>query len=493
MTDEFDYASADDLARLIRTRQVSPVEVVRRSLERLDETEPLLNAFVARNDEASLRAARTVEQAVMRGENVGPLAGVPVSVKDLIDVSGMPCRYGSLTMADYAPSEDAPSAARLRAAGAIIIGKTATSEFGLRGYTESPVHGVTRNVWDLSRTPGGSSGGAVTSVAAGVTPIALGTDGGGSVRAPCSLAGLSGIKAQHGRVPVYPPSATPTLAHVGPIARSMADAALVLSVIAGRDLRDHSSLLPNLGPVTASNSVECSRLRVAYSPTLGYARVAPEVAGVVDAAVRQLQSHVPNIVQVDHVCPDPGEILATEFVGGCSARLGDLVDTVPEKIDPVVVQAIEEFRKLPATRLAAVQRQRLEHRKRLFDFFESYDVLLTPTTPTAAWHIGPGVPPGYEDVPVWVFFTYPFNLTGQPAASVPCGFTDDGLPVGLQIVVRPLEEELLIPVACAAEAHLGAAGQRPPWPPRPGATSGSAAPDHPRHGGGIPPGALFFN
>lgn len=472
VTQEFDTTSAGDLARLIRTRQVSPVEVVRRALERLDETEPFLNAFVARNDEASLAAARSIEQAIMRDDYVGPLAGVPISVKDLIDVSGMPCQYGSLTMADYVPSEDAPSAARLRAAGAIIIGKTATSEFGLRGYTESPVHGVTSNFWDLTRTPGGSSGGAVTSVAAGVTPIALGTDGGGSIRAPCSLTGLSGIKAQHGRVPIYPPSATPTLAHVGPIARCMTDAALVLSVIAGRDLRDHTSLLPDLGPVSASNPVDCSRLRVAYSPTLGYARVAPEIAGIVDTAVKHLQSLLPNVVQVDDVCPDPGEILATEFVGGCSARLGDLVDTVPEKIDPVVVQAIEDFRKLPATRLAAVQRQRLEHRKRLFDFFENYDVLLTPTTPTAAWHIGPGVPPGYEDVPVWVFFTYPFNLTGQPAASVPCGFTDDGLPVGLQIVVRPLEEELLIPVACAAETVLGAAGQRQSWPPRSAATAG---------------------
>lgn len=472
MTDEIDYASAGDLARMIRARRVSPVEVVRRALDRMDETEPHLNAFVARCDEASLAAAQAAEQAVMRKEDTGPLLGVPVSVKDLIDVAGMPCKYGSLTMTGYEPPDDAPSVARLRAAGAIVIGKTATSEFGLRGYTESLVHGVTRNVWDVARTPGGSSGGAVTSVAAGVTPIALGTDGGGSIRAPCALSGLSGIKAQHGRVPIYPPSATPTLAHVGPIARSMRDAALVLSVIAGRDLRDHTSLLPDMGAVTASNPVALSRLRVAYSPTLGYARVAPEVADVVAAAVQRLQVLLPNIVQVDEVCPDPGEILATEFVAGCSARLGGLIDEVPEQIDPVVVRVIEDFRQLPATRLAAVQRERLEHRRRLYGFFESYDVLLTPTTPTPAWHIGSGVPPGYEDVPVWVFFTYPFNLTGQPAASVPCGFTDDGLPVGLQIVVRPLAEDLLVPLACAAEDVLGAAGHRPAWPPRSGAAPG---------------------
>lgn len=466
MIDEINYASAIELAQMVRSQQISPVELVRHALDRLDETEPSLNAFVARNDEASLAAAREAEQAIMRGDEVGPLLGVPVSIKDLIDVVDMPCRYGSLTMANYVPTEDAPSVDRLRAAGAIIIGKTATSEFGLRGYTESLVHGVTRNAWDLSRTPGGSSGGAVTSVAAGVTPIALGTDGGGSIRAPCALTGVSGIKAHHGRVPIYPPSATPTLAHVGPIARSITDAALVLSVIAGSDLRDHTSLLPSLRCIAAGDGIDFSRLRVAFSPTLGYAKVAPDVAEIVDAAVKQLQSLFPNIDLVDAVCPDPGEILATEFVAGCSARLGNLIDTSPEKIDPVVVQAIEEFRKCPAFRLAIVQRERLEHRKRLFHFFQSFDVLLTPTTPTVAWHIGPGIPPGFEDVPVWVFFTYPFNLTGQPAASVPCGFTDDGLPVGLQFIVRPLEEELLVSVAGTAETRLGAAGHRPPWPPQ---------------------------
>ncbi len=468
MTHELDYASAGDLARLIRNRQVSPVEVVSRALERLDETEPYLNAFVARCDEESLAAAQAAEQAALRSEAIGPLLGVPVSVKDLIDVAGMPCKYGSLTMADYKPSEDAPSVARLRAAGAIVIGKTATSEFGLRGYTDSLVHGVTRNVWDPALTPGGSSGGAVTSVAAGVTPIALGTDGGGSIRAPCALTGLSGIKAQHGRVPISPPSATPTLAHVGPIARTMADAALVLSVIAGRDLRDHTSLLPELGEVATSSPIDFSRLRVAYSPTLGYARVAPEVAEIVDAGIQKLQQLLPNISQVESVCPDPAEILHTEFVAGCSARLGGLVDSQPERIDPVVVGAIEEFRRLPASRLAAVQRERLEHRKRLYEFFGFYDVLLTPTTPVPAWRVGTGVPPGYGNYLVWVFFTYPFNLTGQPAASVPCGFTENGLPVGLQIVVRPLEEGLLVPVASAVEEVLGATGHRPAWPPRSG-------------------------
>lgn len=462
---ELCYTAATGLARMIRENEVSPVEVIRNSCERMDETEAHLNAFVSRDDDAAMAAARAAETAVMAGETLGPLHGVPVSIKDLIEVDGMPCKYGSLTMANYVPTADAPSVERLRRAGAIIIGKTTTSEFGLRGYTESLVHGLTKNVWNLERTPGGSSGGAVTSVAAGVTPLALGTDGGGSIRAPCSFTNLSGIKAQHGRIPIYPPSATPTLAHVGPIARSIADAALLLGVVAGVDLRDHTSLLPAVGVLDPQASVDLKHLRVAYSPTLGYARVEPEVARIIEDGIGKLSGLFADIETVDEVCPDSGHILSHEFVAGCSARLGDAVDTSPDQIDPVVFDAIQRFRQKPVHEFADVLRERMQHRERLYRFFDRCDVLLTPTTPVPAWELGPGVPPGLEDVPVWVFFTYPFNLSGQPAASVPCGFTDAGLPVGLQIVVRPLEERLLVPVAHAVEQALGCAGRRPQWPP----------------------------
>lgn len=453
--------SALALARMIRAREVSPVEVLASAQERFDATEPILNAFVTRCDDEALDAARAAEQAVMAGESLGPLHGVPVSVKDLIDVAGLPCKYGSLTMADHVPREDAPCVTRLRRAGAIIVGKTTTSEFGLRGYTESLVHGLTVNAWDPTRTPGGSSGGAATSVAAGVTPIALGTDGGGSIRAPCSFTNLSGIKAQHGRVPIYEPSATPTLAHVGPIARSIEDAALVLGVIAGPDLRDHTSLLPDMGQLGPSTPVDLGALRVAYSPTLGYARVDPEIGAVIESGVDKLKDVFPRIELVEKVCPDPGHILAAEFVAGCSARLGALVDDEAGEIDPVVVEAIRDFRARPVTEFAALLRDRLDHRRRLYDFFGAVDVLLTPTVPVAAWKLGPGVPPGLEDVPVWSFFTYPFNLSGQPACSIPCGFTAAGLPVGLQIVVRPLEEGLLVAVAHSAQEVLGMLDNRP--------------------------------
>ena len=459
---DLDYASAADLAAMVHARRVSPVELVRNALARLDVVEPHLNAFVHRADEPALRQAEAAERAIVAGEPLGPLHGVPVSVKDLIDVAGMPCRYGSLTMKDHVPADDAPSVARLRAAGAIVIGKTTTSEFGYRGYTKSLVHGNTANAWDLARTPGGSSGGAVSSVAAGVTPIALGTDGGGSIRSPAAFTGLFGVKAQTGRVPVFPPSATPTLAHVGPFARTARDAALLLSAIAGPDFGDHTSLLPaadwNARPDLAA-------LRVAFSPTLGYARVNPEVAAIVRAAVEALAADLPRIEEVVEVCPDPAEILATEFIAGCSARLGDAVERTPELIDPPLLGAIRSLRARSAGDYARVLRERVHHRERMRRFFDRHDVLLTPTTPVAAWPLeNEGVPPGHEDATVWSYFTYPFNLSGQPAASVPCGFTAGGLPVGLQIVVRPLEDPLLLSLAGLAEERLGGFSRRPTLP-----------------------------
>jgi len=453
---ELCFLPASALASLLRSGRLSSVELVHNALCRLDETEPRLNAFVHRDDEGAMAAARAADKMLARGGDLPPLLGIPASVKDLIEVQGMPCSYGSLTMTGYVAAADSPSVARLRRAGAIIIGKTSTSEFGYRGYTASQVHGVTRNCWNTDRTPGGSSGGAVTSVAAGVTPLALATDGGGSIRAPCSLTGLVGIKAQFGRVPVYPPSATLTLAHVGPVARNVSDCATLLRLVAGPDGRDWTSRQTAIA--SAGRAVKpWNQLRVAFSPTLGYARVDPEVAAIVHEAVNSLS----GVEFIENVCDDPAEILATEFIGGCSARLGDAVERSPEKIDPPLLAAIEEFRRRSAADVMHVLRTRANFRDHMHRFFETVDVLLTPTTPSSAWPIGRGVPPGLEDAKAWVFFTYPFNLTGQPAASIPCGWTQEGLPVGLQVVVKPGQEALLIRVLGFLEAQLGVQKRTP--------------------------------
>lgn len=448
---ELNSMSAVDLARAIAGRRVSPVEAVEAALKRIEETEPQLNAFVQVDAEGALASARRAQEEIASDKQLGPLHGVPVSVKDLIDVRGLKATYGSLTLKDAIAEADAPSVERLRAAGAIIIGKTTTSEFGYRGYTKSLAHGNTKNPWNLGRTPGGSSGGAVASVAAGVNSLALGTDGGGSIRAPSSLTGTVGIKANFARIPVWPASATPTLAHVGPIARSVHDAALLLSVCAGPDPRDTCSLMAPMGEEPGN----VKNLRVAFSPTLGYARVEPEVASAVSAAVAKLGRVFHSVNLVDKVCEDEGEILAAEFIGGCSARLGDVVDSAPHLIDPPLHAAIVAFRATSTDRYTRLLRRRLQHRETLRQFFERYDLLLTPTTPCTAWDIERGLPPGHENAIVWSYFTYPFNLTGQPAGSLPCGLSSDRLPIGLQIIAPVGGEVRLVSAMRAAEIALG--------------------------------------
>ncbi len=446
--------TACELASNIAAGHVSAVEAIDACLHRLNETEPHLNAFVHVDESGARKAAQIAQKAVANGEKLGPLHGVPVSIKDLIDVKGMPARYGSKTLQNSIAAADAPAVSRLRQAGAIIIGKTTTSEFGYRGYTKSLIQGNTHNPWNVKLTPGGSSGGAVASVASGVTPIALGTDGGGSIRSPCGFTGLTGIKANFGRVPVWPASATPTLAHVGPIARDTQDCDTLLRVIAGADNRDPFSLLPQIEPFQDERTLD--QLRVAYSPSLGYAQVDRPVGERVAKAVAQLNDIFPYIEQVENVCADPAEILAAEFIGGCNARLGDLVETSPDMIDPPLLDAIRQFRsQVSSDKYSRLQYSRMQHRETLRDFFETYDVLLTPTTPCLAWDINRGLAPGFETATVWSYFTYPFNLSGQPAATLPCGFSDDGLPVGLQIVVPLLREDLLCAVMKRCEAALG--------------------------------------
>ena len=446
---ELNRFGAGEMAARIARREISPVEVIDAAVARLEETEPAINAFTAVDADGARRTARAAEAAVMRGDTLGPLHGVPVSVKDLIDVAGLPASYGSLTMKGNVARVDSVSVERLRRAGAIIIGKTATSEFGYSGNTKTLVHGVTRNPWNLALTPGGSSGGAAASVAAGVTPIALGTDGGGSIRQPCSLTGLTGIKPNLARVPFWPAGVNPTLLHVGPIASSVADAALVLQVIAGPDRRDPYSLMEPMGREPDPEKVR--GLRIGFSPTLGYAKVDAQVERVVNAAIDKLRPVFPSLVNVADVFPDARGIHLPIFLAGISARLGDLIDTAPEMIDPPLVAAIKGFREMSVDAYTRVLRRQVEYRDTMRQFFDRYDVLLTPTLPCVAWDTQYALPPQTTDTG---YFTRPFNLTGQPVASIPCGLTEANLPVGLQVVTRLGDEATLISVLRVVEMTL---------------------------------------
>ena len=403
----------------------------------------------------ALAAAKAAEEAVMRNEPLGLLHGLPFSAKDLMAVANVRYASGSRTMADNIASVDAPAVERAKAAGAILIGKTTTSEFGCKPVGDNPLTGVTRHPWNLAKTPGGSSAGAAASVAAGITPFALGTDGGGSVRIPCCFTGLAGIKAHFGRVPVWPASATPTLAHVGPIARNIGDAALLLTAIGGYDPRDPfsvSAAMPDL--LGAASGADVTDLRVAYSPTLGYARPDPAVEAIVAQAVRAFENLGCKVDLVEKVFDkDPADLWTAEFYAGVGTRLRSFVEKQRDLLDPAVAEVLDAALAQDMRSYYEKVFERYALRDKVRTFFETYDLLLSPVLPVASLDAGKNIPDQLPDrnLVSWVFYTYPFNLTGQPAATVCAGIAADGMPVGLQIVGRALGEYDVVRAAAAFE------------------------------------------
>lgn len=462
--DDLAFMSASDLSVAIRAKRVSPVETVEAVLDRIERLNPRLNAYCTVTAEAARREATAAEAAVMRGDALGPLHGVPVSVKDLVITRGVRTTFGSRIHENNIPQEDAPLVERLKNAGAILVGKTTTPEFGWKGVTDSPLFGTSRNPWNPERTPGGSSGGAGAAVAAGLAPLAVGTDGGGSIRIPGSFCGVFGLKPTYGLIPVYPASATGTLSHAGPMTRTVRDAALMLQVMAGPDDRDPLSF-PSEGMDFVSGLEAGIRgLRLAWSPTLGYAAVGSEVRAVAEAAARRFSDLGCRVEEVDRVFDDPDPIWAPLFYAGIAARLDDYLAEWRDRMDPGLVQIVEEGRRVSGVQFAKAAFARATFTEGLRRFFTQYDLLLTPTLavpPFAAGLEQPPDRPGGSRLH-WVAFTYPFNLTGQPAATVPCGFTGDGLPVGLQIVGRRLQDATVLRAAAAYEAVAPWAGRRPP-------------------------------
>ena len=461
------YVSANEIRDRIVRREVSATEVMAETLSRMEALEPTLNAFVTPMPERAMEAARQADRLLAGGDEPGPLHGVPISVKDLINVEGARTTFGSRTMADNVVRDDAPAVERARAAGACVIGKTTTTEFGCKaGGGDSPLSGVTRNTWDLSKTTGGSSAGAATSVAAGVTPFALGTDGGGSIRIPASLCGVFGIKAQYGRVPVFPTSATPTLGHVGPISRTVRDAALLLGVISGFDARDPASVSEPVPDFLAACETPVDGMRVAWSPTLGYAKPTPEVLEIAEEAVRAIEGLGLSVDLVEEVMEDPVELWNAEFFAGAGTRLKDALRNSRELLDPAVADVLDGALEATVTDYYEKVFARYGLREEVRRFFERYDLLLTPTLPVPAFGAGVNVPPEFPDrnIVSWVYYTYPFNLTGNPAASIPCGFTADGLPVGLQAVARTNREADLLRLSAAFESARPWADSYPELP-----------------------------
>ncbi len=461
------WMPATVLAALIRRKKVSPVEVVDAVLDRIERLNPKLNAFVTLTADQARRDAKAAERALgKKGAKLGPLHGVPFSVKDLVITKGVRTTFGTPLYRDNVPAEDAPMVQRLKAAGAIMLGKTNTPTFGWIGATHNLLFGPTRNPWNLDRTPGGSSGGASAAAAAGLGPLHVGTDGGGSIRIPASFAGIYGLKASFGRIPAYPASGAWSLSHIGPMTRTVADAALMLQVAAGPDERDQTSLPAARVDYVKALAGGVKGLRVAWSDDLGFAdTVDPEVRDLCAKTAQAFRGLGARVEQVRPGWPSPYACWSEIFCGGIATRMAPYLDRKSE-IDPGLYRIIENTLKNPPTTYVQAWFDRLawwEHPRRLF---EKYDLLLTPTIACPPFAIGLDNPTEIAGKAVppygWIPFTYPFNMTGQPAASVPCGFTRDGLPVGLQIVGRRFDDATVLRASAAFERARPWAQHRPP-------------------------------
>ncbi|MEX2586571.1 MAG: amidase [Actinomycetota bacterium] len=461
---EVAFLSAAELLTRFRSRQLSPVEAAEACLKQIDKYNPAVNAVCLVDADRTLEQARASERRWQSGDPAGPLDGVPTAIKDVFLTAGWPTLKGSkLSDPNLIEDVDAPAVAALREAGAVFIGKTTTPELGWKGVTDSPLSGPTRNPWDPSRTAGGSSGGSAAALMLGMGTLATGTDAGGSIRIPASFCGHPGIKPTLGRVPHWPPPPYGTLAQAGPMARDVADLALMMDVLVRPDPRDWTSLPPETVKYRECVELGVKGLRIAFSPDLGRVRVDPEVAGLVAAAVEVFADLG---AQVEHETPgfaDPDRTF--EVLWNCSAVRATRMysDEQLELLDPGLKCIADEGRGCSiADYMQAVQAQ-AELGVTMGLFHQRWDLLLTPTMPIPAFEAGRDVPVGWQDYrwQSWTPFTYPFNITQQPAASVPCGFTESGLPVGLQIVGARNADALVLQAAAAYE-RARPSDRRPP-------------------------------
>jgi aspartyl-tRNA(Asn)/glutamyl-tRNA(Gln) amidotransferase subunit A len=453
MSDDHYKFTATDLVEAFRKKTLSPVEVAKAVVARIEKLNPVFNAFNLVSDRV-LDDARASEERWMSGQPRGLLDGVPVSIKDIILTKGWPTLRGSKTIDRKGPwNDDAPATARLREHGAVLLGKTTTPEFGWKGVTDSPLTGITRNPWNKAKTPGGSSGGAAAAVAAGMGPLAVGTDGGGSIRIPCSFTGLFGIKASFGRVPAWPLSPFGTVAHVGPMTRSVADAALMLNVLAQPDARDWHALPHDPRDWRAGLDQGIADLRIAYSPDLGYAKVDKEIREIVAKAVAVFEELGAKVEEKNPGFEDPAPLFMTHWFSGAAFLLKGIPKEKHKLIDPGLVEMAAQGEKVTAHELLDAQIKRGALGAHMNVFHRDYDLLVTPTLAIAAFDAGKEVADKmlqsrWTD---WTPFTFPFNLTQQPAASIPCGFTKDGLPVGLHLVGPRYADALVLRAARAFE------------------------------------------
>ena len=471
MTDqELAFTSAWHLRKLIVTKQVSPVEITELFLSRIQDLNPGLNAYITVAADQALADARRAEACVKPGASLGPLHGIPISIKDLTLTRGIRTTRGSLIFKDFVPDNDEPVVARIRSAGAIILGKTNTPEFGFSATTENLLGDACRNPWNPECTAGGSSGGAAAGVAAGLAPIAQGSDAGGSIRIPSSLCGVYGIKPTQGRVPrpYQPPGGWGPFSQNGPITRTVRDAAMLLQVMSGPDPNDPTAIKEPPPDFMAALGAGVKGLRIGWSPDMGSLPVDPEVRQVTTKAAQVFEELGASLEEASvHLDQrQVRDIFNTVFLSDFAANYGELLATRGSEMSPFFREKLEGAARWPASKLALALRELEWHRMRMEAITGRYDLLLTPTLATPAFPVGhrPRVIDGQEVDPVWGFtpFTFGINMSGNPAASVPCGFSSEGLPIGLHIIGHRGDEVTVLRASAAFEEARPWADHRPP-------------------------------
>ena len=469
MDSELCFAPATELRSKIDNKEISIIELTQLFLDRIQLLNPKLNAYLTVCEEQALASAQEAQEAIEQGQHRGPLHGIPISIKDLEMTQGITTTMGSQIYKDSIPSFDSVVVERVKESGAIILGKTNTPEFGQSGTTENLLGGPCRNPWDMNRTPGGSSGGAASALAAGLCTLATGSDGGGSIRIPASFTGLFGIKPSQGRIARYGGYGRPAANHFsqsGPLSRTVLDSANLLQALSGADSRDPTSIRETPPNFTRDLKQGIQGLRIGWSADLGYAGVDPEVVAITELSAKSFATLGANIEEVNLLLEDPFEAFYDVFSTATYTSYGHLLDDRITDFTDYVRNTLQHAAGLSAADLSTSLLRVDQIRRQMEIFFDDYDLLLTPTMAVTAFPIEerPTIIGGKAVNPFWGYlpFTFPINMTGQTAANVPCGFSQDGMPVGLHIIAPKGSESLVLRASSAFEIINPWIHHRPP-------------------------------
>ena len=465
---EICYLPAYKMKQKIEDQEISSQEITDIIIERIEQINPIINAYCTPTFKLAREMAKEADERVRKNEKIPPLNGIPTSIKDLMSVKGVRTTKGSRIFENFIPDHDAIAVKRLRSAGCVILGKTNTPEFGFKGVTDNQIFGVTYNPWNLERTSGGSSGGAAASVASGMGPLAQGSDGGGSIRHPACFCGIYGLKPTFGRVPRD--SGTfkieVGISVIGPIVRYVSDAALMLDIMKGPSESDRSSLPEENVSYFENINDQPKKLKIGYSLDLGFAKIIdPEVEKAVLHSVSKFEKFGWNVEEAKFKGIDPSRAFSAHWIAALGYNFKPYLDEWKDKIDPMLVTWAKAGLELKASILPLAMKTRTEFYESVYETFKDYDLLVTPTTACPAFELGIAAPTEINGIGIsptgWQPFTFPFNFTGHPAASIPCGWTSDNLPIGMQIVGKRFQELLILQVSKAFEDIAPWQGKRP--------------------------------